>query len=84
MFESLRQKAATLWAARDFPAPHVVTLLLDPSIVREDLKLDRVTAWARSEDRMGMSRRTMHAGLGEVVFEFESEIDARNCQQRFG
>lgn len=87
MFEPsqhLRQKAADLWAARDFPAPYAVTLPLNPSIPGHQNRIDVISAWAREEERLGRSRRTLRAGCGEVIFEFESDLDAVWCKLRYG
>ena len=43
-----------------------------------------ISGWAREEERLGRSRRTVHAGRGEVVFEFESDLDAVWCKLRYG
>lgn len=86
MFEPsqhLRQKAADLWVARDFPAPYAVTLPLDPSIPGHQNRIDVISGWACEEERSGRSRRTVHAGRGEVIFEFESYVDAVECALRF-
>lgn len=87
MFEPsshLCQRAADLWAARDFPAPYAVTLPLNPSIPGHQNRIDVISGWAREEERLGRSRRTLHAGRGEVVFEFESDLDAVWCKLRYG
>ena len=87
MFEPsphLRQRAADLGAARDFPAPYAVTLPL-PSTQAEDDRMDAISGWARAVDeRLGRSRRSVHAGRGEVIFEFESGLDAVWCKLKFG
>lgn len=87
MFEPsqhLRQKAADLWAARDFPAPYAVTLPL-PSTQAEDDRMDAISGWARAVDeRLGRSRRTVHPGRSEVIFNFESYVDAVECKLRYG
>lgn len=82
--QHLRQKAADLWAARDFPAPYAVTLPF-PSTQAEDDRMDAISGWARAVDeRLGRSRRTVHAGRGEVIFNFESYVDAVECKLRYG
>jgi hypothetical protein len=46
--------------------------------------MDAISGWARAVDeRLGRSRRTVHAGRGEVIFEFESCVDAVECALRF-
>lgn len=87
MFEPsqhLRQKAANLWAARDFPAPYGVTFPLDPSVPGEDVLIDQISEWATSEERVGRSRRTVRAHQGEVEFRFEADVDAVWCKLRYG
>jgi len=87
MFEPsshLRQRAADLWAARDFSAPYSVTFPLDPSVPGEDILIDQISDWARSEERNGRHRRTVRAHQGEVEFRFEADVDAVWCKLRFG
>ena len=88
MFEPsphLRQRAADLWAARDFPAPYAVTLPLNPSIPGHQSRIDVISGWARAVDeRLGRSRRTVHPGRSEVIFNFESYVDAVECKLRYG
>lgn len=81
-FDLLRAAAAATHTARNFPAPHRVVLPLDPSIPGDQQKIDDVSAWARSSDRSGRSRRTVRAASGEVEFEFEKAVDAVECVLR--
>jgi hypothetical protein len=87
MFEPsqhLRQQAADLRTARDFSAPYAVTFPLDPSVPGEDILIDQISDWARSEERFGRHRRTVRAHQGEVEFRFEADVDAVWCKLRFG
>lgn len=67
-----------------FPAPYAVTLKLDPSAPGEDILIDQISIWARCENRIGRSRRIVYAAKGEVLFEFESAVDAVECKLRYG
>lgn len=86
--ESIRQIFAKAVAAMPpvaaFPAPYAVTLKLDPSAPGGDILIDQISMWARCENRIGRSRRIVHAAKGEVLFEFESAVDAVECKLRYG
>lgn len=83
LFTSLFDQAAARWSARAFDAPHAVTLRLDPSAHEDALLIDKVTAWSTADERSGKVRRTVHAARGEIVFEFETAVDAVECALRF-
>lgn len=80
----LLDQAAARWAARVFDAPHAVTLRLNPSAHEDALLIDKVTAWSTADERSGKARRTVHAARGEIVFEFETAVDAVECKLRYG
>lgn len=67
----------------EIEAPHRVTLPLDPSVPGHQQQIDDISAWARSNDRAGRSRRTVRAADGEVIFDFEKVVDAVECSFRF-
>lgn len=71
------------YADRDFTARRRIVLPLNPSSLGHQAKIDEMSDWARSKDRVGRSRRTVRAGKGEVEFEFEHDADAIAWADRF-
>lgn len=79
----LHEACAAANAARQFHAPHRVTLPLNPSIPGHQERIDEASAWARSDERIGRSRRIANASDSRTTFEFENVADAVECHLLF-
>jgi hypothetical protein len=83
-FDILGDLRAEALGKRDFHAAHEVRLPIIPGLPASDHSLDEATTYAASSSRTGRSRRTIYAGRGEVVWEFETAADAVGFMLRFG
>lgn len=75
-FDNLRDRCAEAFAEPDFDAEYEVRLKIVPGLPASDYLLDVATTHAASSRRIGRSRRTIRAGEGVAIWEFENSTDA--------